>query len=319
MITTVDWQYILLNGDPTVGYRVKRRKGGSLPPAVGSGTDTPMSDNWVSAPAPPLIHYAPDNRDYVFVFWSLVAHDAQSLQSAAQIQPGTVANDSHTGGQWTITAKAYYVWNFGVGGGDNALLIDAFDVQAGDFFPDDFVDVNPDPKGTLTVEANNGYIDTTTEIAQGQPPPLITVTARDFLPAKQFGYWLYWPNISPLFYAFDPMSPPTVGTPNAHDIVVHYNDVVVAIALYDEVKQPVIVPPREYLYNPWWWIETHGGLVPPGPPDPWLREFGAAVMLAEVANRVSPQLRGRVLEVALEQMSLASATIKQQIGALQRK
>ncbi len=322
MISNVNWQYIILNGDGTVGYRVKRRKGGSLPPIVASGTDTPMSDNWGSAPAPPQIHYVPDNKDYIFVFWSLSAYDTLSHQSAAQIQNGSIANDSHIGGQWTITAKAYYVWNFGVGPGDNALLIDAFDVQAGDFIPDDFVDVKPDPKGTLTTEANNGYIDTTTEIAQaqpGSPPSSLTVTARDMLPSKKFAYWLYWPNIAPLFYSADPKFPPTVGTPNLHDIVVHYNDVVVAIAMYDEVPSGLRVPAREYIYDPWWWIEARGGLVPPPPPPPWLQEFGAAAALADVANKVSPQLRVRVLEVALEQMSIASAAIKKDIKHLQEK
>jgi len=70
------------------------------------------------------------------------------------------------------------------------------------------------------------------------------------------------------------------------------------------------------LYNPWWWIETRGGLVPPGPPDPWLQQFGVAVVLADAANRASPQLRGRILEVALEQISLASTAITQQLRAL---
>jgi len=170
MITTVNWQYILLDGNASIGYRAKRRKTGSLPPTVKLGTDAPMSDNWVSSPAPPLIHYAPDNKDYIFAFWSLTAHDAQSLQSAAQIQSGNIANDSHIGGQWTISAKAYYVWNFGIGNGDNDLLIDAFDVQLGDLIEDDFVDVIPDANGRLTAEANNGLIDTSSEIDAAKPP-----------------------------------------------------------------------------------------------------------------------------------------------------
>jgi hypothetical protein len=29
-------------------------------------------------------------------------------------------------------------------------------------------------------------------------------------------------------------------------------------------------------YNPFWWFETHGGLVPPGP-NPWERELMSAV------------------------------------------
>ena len=306
MIVKVDWQYILLTADPG-GYRVKRRTSGP-PPLVGSGTDTPMSDNWVSLPAPPQIHYVPDNKDYIFAFWSLTAHDSQSLQGSAQIQTATTANDSHSGGLWTISAKAYYVWNFGAGPGDNALLIDAFDVQAGDFIPDDFVDAAPDPNGKLTIEANNGYIDTSTEIAQGAA---LKVTARDTIPTKKFAYWL---NIAPLMFSADPKNPATVGSPDPHDIVVHLSDIVVAFAFYNEVKQSLRIPPgSEYLYNPWWWIETLGGLVPPPPRDPWAQELGAVLALSGVANRVSRPLRAKVLEIALEQISIAAAALKQQI------
>ena len=107
----------------------------------------------------------------------------------------------------------------------------------------------------LMTEANNGYIDTTAEIAQGAS---IKVTARDAIPARKFGYWL---NISPLLYSNNPQAPATVGAPDPHDIVAHYNDIVVAFAFYNEVKQPLFVPPRDAFYDPWWWIKTLGGLV----------------------------------------------------------
>ena len=322
MIITVNWQFILLNANDPMGYRVKRRTTGP-PPLAGAGTDMPMADNWVSAPAPPQIHYIPDNRDYVFVFWSLNAADPISHQSAAQIQTGNIANDSHMGGQWTINAKAYYVWNFGAGPGDNVLEIDAFDIQAGDFIPDDFVDASPDPGGALTVKANNGIIDTTTDIPgppaplpAGSPaPPSLKVSARDTLPAKKFGYWLYWPNISPLFLSYYSNPPATVGTPNPHDIVVHHNDIVVAIAFYNEVQQSLSVPLREYLYNPWWWLETRGGLVPP-PPPPWPEGLAGALALLDVANRTSARLQPRVLEIALEELSIASNALRRQIDGL---
>ncbi len=81
-------------------------------------------------------------------------------------------------------------------------------------------------------------------------------------------------------------------------------------------RNVVGLPP---IYNPWWWIETRGGLVPPGPPPPWLQEFVAALTLAGNANRLSPQLRAGVLELALEQISIASAAIKKEIKKLQEK
>ncbi len=318
MITTVNWKYIILNGDDKIGYRVKRRTGGSPPPTHDFGTDMPMSDSW-SRTAKPQLPYGP--RNYIFVFWSLTEYDAESLQSEAHITSDLNANESHHGGQWTISANAYYVWDFGPSGpGPNALLIDAFDIEAGDFIPDDFVKVNPDPKGTLAAKANNGYINTSTEIAQGSPPPAITVTALDLI-ARQFARWLYWPH-TPLFTSNNPQFPATVGSPNPRDIVVHNSDTVVAIALYDEVKPPVL--PRGYNIIDWlWYIKTHGGVTPGGPPgppiSPWLQEFATALALENAANAVSPRLRARVLEVALEQMSIASATLKEQISALQRK
>src|SRR4029077_9569083 len=152
--------------------------------------------------------------------------------------------------------------NFGQGNGDNAVLIDAFDNQLGDFIPDDFVDATPDLNGTLTADANNGYVDTATQIVQGKP---ITIASRDTLPSnKQFSYWL---NIPAVFYSSDPNAPATVGAPDKHDIVAHYNDVVVAFAFYNELGPRTIRGPIESpIYNPWWWLETRWGLVPTGPP-----------------------------------------------------
>lgn len=307
MIAAVSWQYVIMDISAATGYRAKRRLGGAPYPVPNSGIDSPMANNWISAPAPATIPYG--GRDFILAFWSLTAHDLITGESAAQIQLGNFANDSHVGGVWIVTAKAYYVWNFGHGPGDNAVLIDAFDIELGDFIPDDFVDVTPDQGGALTAAANNGYIDTTTQIPKGATE---TIKARDRLPGKKFGYWV---PIGSLLYSNDPMAPATVGMPDIHDIVAHYNDVVIAFAFYNEVEQAIGRPQSPVLYNPWWWIETHGGLVPPGPPGPWLREFAAALALADSANRVAPELRASVLKIALRQLSVATATIRKEIDA----
>jgi hypothetical protein len=310
MIVTVNTQLILLNGNAQSGYRVKRRTGGYVNPLIRDQLDTlpPNSNSWtLDPPAPLTIHNVPDGRDYILAFWSCSAADAMTGQRAAQLlPPGPVVSDSHSGGLWDVTYKGYYVWNFGQGGGDNALLIDAFDVDVGDFIPDDFVDVTPDQNGKLTGEANNGYIDTTTDIGQGLA---LTIGARDVLPSnKKFGYWF---NVAPLMYSYDKNAPATVGTPDGHDIVVHYNDIVVAFAMYNDLPRgriPIVVPPATY--DPWWWIKTHGGLIDPTPPSPWERELGAIATLGRAANAVSPQLRRTVLEVALKQSELLSGTIR---------
>jgi hypothetical protein len=272
-----------------------------------------MADSWVSSPSAPLT-ITQGGQPYVRAFWSVTAHDGMSSQASAQIQAGTgTANDSHFGGSWTVAAKLYYIaWGGdGIpGGGDGAALIDAFDVQAGDFFPDDFVDVTPDPGHTLTPAANDGLIDTTSQI---QGSTALTIAARDGLPGKQFGYW--W-SIDSLLESANPSTPATVGSPDPHDVVVHHNDVVVAFAFYNEVETKWRIPPNYYLYNPWWWIETHGGLVPPGPTDPFRIQLGAVAQILEATSSSSGEVRVRGIELALLQLSTAESVLRKQLDSL---
>jgi hypothetical protein len=271
-----------------------------------------MSDNWVSSPsAQPTITHG--GQEYVRAFWSVTAHDAMTGQGTAQIQPGTgTANDSHFGGSWTVSAKLYYIafGGSGVGDGDGAVLIDGFDIQAGDFFLDDFVDVTPDPGHTLTPAANDGYIDTTAQIQQGTA---LTITARDGIPGKQFGYW--W-SIDSLLESANSATPATVGSPDSHDIVAHHGDVVVAFAFYNEVQGRRWIPPNYWLYNPWWWIETHGGLVPPGPPDPFRLQLEAVSRIIEATSSLSGEVRARGIELALHQLSIAETGMREQLNSL---
>ena len=77
--------------------------------------------------------------------------------------------------------------------------------------------------------------------------------------------------------------------------------------------------PELPIYNPWWWIGTHWGLVPPPPPPPWMTEFAGTLALAKTADTVSHQLRAGVLELALQQVAIMAATIKREIVKTQRK
>jgi hypothetical protein len=311
MITTVTWRYIVMDVGPDIGYRAKRRMGGAPYPIPESETVPWMSDGWASSPAPPSMAYG--GKDFIFAFWFLTAHDMVTGQSEAQIQTNNVANDAHKGGMWTVSANAYYVWDFGQGIGDNAILIDAFDIQLGDFIPDDFVDVITDEGGALSTDANNGYIDTTTQIPKGIE---ITVRARDALPMKRFGYWL---PIRSLLHSNDPAKPATVGDKDTHDIVAHYNDIVIAFAFYNEVEEVFRVPQFSGIFNYWWWIQTHGGLTPGPPPPPWWHQFAAAFVLADAVNRISPELRAGVLELAARQLSITADGIRREIEMLRRK
>ncbi len=79
-----------------------------------------------------------------------------------------------------------------------------------------------------------------------------------------------------------------------------------------------MLPP---IYDPWWWLKTHWGLVPPGPPPPWewLQHFAAVLALAKTADAVAPALRSSVLDIALKQVNIAAAAIKKEIKAAQKK
>ena len=191
------------------------------------------------------------------------------------------------------------------------MLIDAFDIQAGDFFADDFVDATPDPGNTLTPAANDGYIDTTTQIQQGTP---LTVAARDTLFGKQFGYW---GPIDSLLPSADAANPPTVGSPDIHDIVAHHSDQVVAFAFYNEVSSRFPRPGDYRRYNPWWWLETLGGLVPPPPRDPVRTQLENVSQIFEAARLLSPELRARGVERALEQLSITQNVLRQELKTLQ--
>ena len=311
MIATINWQYVILRWPSNGVYRVKRRTDGP-PPVVDMGADA-GTDSW-SRTAPPTKTFNGDLYD--FAFWSITGQDMLSPQREAHTEFGRTASSSHPGaadmggGSWVLTAKAFYVRDVGTGPGNHAVLIDAFDVQAGDFLADDFVDVTPDPAHTLTPHANDGYIDTTTEIADGNS---INISTRDFLLGnRQFGYWQEIPS---LLFAGNAATPPTIGAPDPHDIVAHHNDIIYAFAFYNQLSSPRFKIPYYDIYNPWWWIETHGGLVPPRKPDPqpWFAEYRAVLALAETAGMVSAKLKPAVLEIALQQLSVTATAIKKEM------
>ena len=322
MITEIAWSHIILEsggGGGVTGYRVKRRKDANgqpyLPPVVASGVDHPKANSWASPPAPDTINY--QNRDYVLAFWSVSAVDTTPpYQSSAQIQAGNVANDSHVGGNWRVTAKAYYVWNQGGGGGDHALLIDAFDINAQDFLGDDFVTADPDPNGTLIVAANDGYINTSTQIAKSID---LRIGAVD-IPRVKVGFeFIYWFPVKALTHSNDPKEPVTIGSPVPRDIHVHFNDIAVAFAFY-QPGASVRLPSDDWAtHDPWWWLKTHGGLLPPGPLPVWLREYSIALALAEASNRMQPHLKEKVLKVALEQVAETAARLEEALKTIGRK
>lgn len=301
MILKINFQCFLLNFSSATGYRVKRRTTGPLVP-FDWGTVTVNADSW-PLQAPP----APSG--YQFAFWSNTDQDTLSTQQTADIHGPTQPNwlPYHLGGAWNVSANAYYIPQFGGGvvGSDKFVWIDAFDIQLGDFIPDNFVDVTPDPTGTLTVEGNNGYIDTTTEITAGDS---ITITARDKLPGKQFGYWLQL-----YLSSSNTLIPATVGHPDIHDVVAHKNDLVVAFSFYNEVP----AQPRLNI-NVWDELVVLAlrlKQIQPEPPGPqWAREVDSALTLGAASQSVAPKLRNKVLGIALEQLQLGAETLGKQLN-----
>jgi hypothetical protein len=310
MIANVNWQYILLQASNGV-FRVKKRNTG--PTILASETDMWKKDYW-SKSAPPIL--SQDNKDYSFAFWSLIANELSSGQVAAQIQGLTQANASYSGGVWTISAKAYFV-QCGSGPGGPAVLIDAFNIQSGDFIAEDFVEIEPDPGKQLSVAANNGYINTVAQIAPGKS---ITISAKqnglDRPPIPPPGKTIVCTGME--FSSWQPivMNANGAGSPPAihdRDIVVHHGDSVLAFAFYNEEKQSVSGPGMPDAYDRWWWLETHGGRTPPGPQPVWMREFYAAALLTGAAGKISRHLRAGVLEVVEQQLAAVSSAMKKEI------
>lgn len=324
MIRNVNWKHILLNYNSENGYRVARRTRGP-PPVANSGTETVMSPSWNSS--------APPYPNYIFAFWSLVAVDnVYPPRLFSQIFPPSTNNSVNASfpdarSRVDISANAYYVPDFaGIGpGGHGSTIIDAFDIQLRDFIPDDFVDVTPDQDGMLSTAANNGHIDTTTQISQANA---ITIRARNYLSdnafqPKEFAFWV---PVTSLIQSSDPNAPVTVGQPDNHDIVVHHNDTVIAFAFYNQRSFKV---PEEIYYD--WPLKFRVfELEEPGwsemfsrnlreAEQPLLKEFKAALALVDTANKVSPQLRGSVLELLSNQVLSIADRIREEIKTLGKK
>lgn len=294
---TVHWQDIVLTAGTYSGHRVARVTGHPADMVImNSGTDHDTGCHWART-APDHYDYPPDappdqkNR-YVFAFMSVTFRSASGGSPGGTIFNRTAELDLPCPGQWTAEARAWYVWNFGGGPGDNGVYIDAFDVIAGNFIPDDFVDVSPDRTGTLTDAANDGFIDTDllteTEV----------ITARERL-ERGFLRFSSWLTVDSLTW------PPDEG-PTIEDsrITVHKSDRIVAFAFYYEGESRIAVQPITPVLV---WALTDAGwqLVPYSPwgpppvgPDVLRGNLLAAMELVQAAKLVSGEARAELLKAA---------------------
>ena len=276
-MATINWQWGLLTTSSGNGSHRVARKGSSAispPTAIGSsGVDNASMSgtgfSWTPSPsaAAPAVLTDAGGNNYVFAFWSIQGGTTGGAPIGSSVVNANSGFSVPVGSDNNAKAIAYYVWDFGTGGGPNVVLLDAFDQDTG-FFPDDFVNVSPedgrahtDP-ASLYWRANDGllYTDPPGAGVQADITKNERVTAFD-VGSRQFKFWL---EIKAL--TFPTNNGPSV---NGTDLNIMPSCRLVAFAVYATVPRVPIPIPREYLYNPWWWIETHGGLVPPGPPPPW--------------------------------------------------
>jgi hypothetical protein len=211
-----------------------------------------------------------------------------------QVLPPTAFTQTVDGSPLTITAWYFPISGPGSGSGDE-IIDDAFSANLGRFIDDTFVDVTSD--SSLTNNANVIGI-VPTSVAE-------TLVARSTVVStpEPFSKWI-------LNGTFMLAGDTTLN--------VAQHTVGIAIAVYQQSSVTWKLPPNYWLYNPWWWIETHGGLVPPGP-DPWARELAGALVLAGTASQAAPQVQVRILEAALQQVLTAASALEKQINALQEK
>src|SRR5262249_29774638 len=93
----------------------------------------------------------------------------------------------------------------------------------------------------------------------------------------------------------------------------------IAVAVYQAQKSLVPRLPGDAFYNPWWWFETHGGLVPPGPQPQWLVGLAPLISLARATSGMPRELQIETLQIGLKQLSKVASAVKTEIKALQKK
>jgi len=218
-----------------------------------------------------------------FAFWSVAG--TSSTPGSVSFNPQLsvdVAGDP-------LTAVAWYVPN-GDGPPGIGWEIDAFDVDAGGFVLDDFVNVTTDP--SLTADANyNGWVPT----AQAQ-----TIEAYNAISAGPFQLW-------------DIVS--AAATQTSRDLQAAQNSSGLSFAFFQRQRNSGM--PKLPHYDIWTWVSRSvmvdgGGPTGNGPVDPWGPELTAllsGVALGRYASKVQKELRGELLNVASKQVLMSAEKI----------
>lgn len=223
-----------------------------------------------------------------FAFWSVTgaADGAQvSFDPSLSVQVG--ASD--------VQATAWYLPG-GDGRGEPGLLIDAFDVQIGNFVDDDFVTVSPD--SDLSPAANEeGFVpNKATEHVQA-------FTSIHGVPLDQWKVLAEHPA----------GTHPIAGA----DLQADAASTGVAFAFYKTPGRPVIGRPDVPALGTWvsWGVMVDGGgPTGNGPVDPWgplVRQLAVALAMADAAQLAGPEMRKAGLDLAARQMEHAAKDVAQ--------
>jgi hypothetical protein len=219
-----------------------------------------------------------------FAFWSVVGAAGGPMFS-------TDTTVEVIAGPSDMQATAWYIE--GGGNGGPALLIDAFDVDIGDFVLDDFVNVVSD--ASLTAEANlDGIVPTT---AQSED-----VRAYTSIRAVPFDQWIVVEGTEPV---------------TAEDLDGTQDTSAIAFAMYQSPPGGVKVPSPNVGDVTWvsWGVTVdgggHSGRGPIPPWSPFVRDLAAGLALADSAASVDQSLRSSVLRLAADQVQLAASKITQ--------
>lgn len=282
--------------------RKHRHQGGSAEADIVSPQPQPSimssGDTFQGPWASPSISWVGGSA--TFAFWSITGGINGSIVTTDNTPPPTIV------GNTDIMAKAWYI---SIGGVPDVpgIFIDAFDVNQGIFVDDYFVDVVTNP--SLTAAANeDGFVPT----AQAED-----IKANPLIKMVPFHEWTIVLEI-----AIVEKKHPTVN----HDILhAALKCSAVVFAFYQTPTGEVSnVPHPHYEIGTWvsWGVKVDaGGLTGHGPVPPWtpfVQQFVAGLALADAASKVSPKLRTNVLNIAAEQLTIATEAIKKEIQSAKK-
>jgi hypothetical protein len=276
---------------PSGHHRQPRNTGALLDLAPAAGADVPNPGSY-TPPFFPQLPYtlAGGNGLAKLLFWSVT--DGAN----GEVLPPTAL--TQTVGALPLQIGAWYFPISGPGGVGNgsAVIVDAFSAALGGFIDDTFVDVTSHP--TLTNGAN------VVGVVPTKSAETLQAKANVISTPEPFSQWV-------MNDAVMPVGNSTLNVPQGTSGI--------AVAIYQRPKTLIPKLPNDAFYNLWWWIETHGGLVPPGPGPQWLAALAPLFALARAASGMSRQLQIETLQTGLKQLSNVANAVKAEIKSLEKK